>query len=298
MKILKLAFQNFFRNFWLSLTSIVIILLMIFALTFLYSINALGNQALQNISEKMDLGIYFKENINQQTLNEMIAELENCPEIKEIEYLSASDSLVKFKERHQEDPLILKSLEELGENPLGSSLSLKLINPAEHQATLNIVGQKKYQEIIHNQNFYDYQELIALFDNFNNKIYHIGLMISAIFLIITILVIFTAIKMGAISRQKEIKIMRLVGASSFFIRAPFLIEGSLYALTAWLLNLAIVWPLSLFIQPQINNFLQIDFNLFNFLRFQSLQFWISLLVFSVLISMIASSLAVNKYART
>jgi cell division transport system permease protein len=298
MKILKLAFQNFFRNFWLSLTSIVIILLMIFALTFLYSINALGNQALQNISEKMDLGIYFKENINQQTLSEMIAELENCPEIKEIEYLSASDSLVKFKERHQEDPLILKSLEELGENPLGSSLSLKLINPAEHQATLNIVGQKKYQEIIHNQNFYDYQELIALFDNFNNKIYHIGLMISAIFLIITILVIFTAIKMGAISRQKEIKIMRLVGASSFFIRAPFLIEGSLYALTAWLLNLAIVWPLSLFIQPQINNFLQIDFNLFNFLRFQSLQFWISLLVFSVLISMIASSLAVNKYART
>lgn len=298
MKILKLAFQNFFRNFWLSLTSIIIILLMIFALTLLYSINALGNQALQNISEKMDLGIYFKENLNQQTLNEMITELENCPEIKEIEYLSANDSLIKFKERHQEDPLILKSLEELGENPLGSSLSLKLINPAEHQVTLNIVGQEKYQEIIHNQNFYDYQELIALFDNFNNKIYHIGLIISAIFLIITILVIFTAIKMGAISRQKEIKIMRLVGASSFFIRAPFLIEGSLYALTAWLLNLAIVWPLSLFIQPQINNFLQIDFNLFNFLRFQSLQFWISLLVFSILISMIASSLAVNKYART
>ncbi|MCF7907178.1 permease-like cell division protein FtsX [Patescibacteria group bacterium] len=298
MKILKLAFQNFFRNFWLSLTSIIIILLMIFVLTFLYSINALGNQALQNISDKMDLGIYFKENINQNILNEMIAELESCPEVKEIEYLNSADSLIKFKERHQEDTLILKSLEELGENPLGSSLSLKLIDPTKHQTTLAIVGQEKYQEIIHNQNFYDYQELIALFNNFNNKIYHLGLVVSGIFLIITILVIFTAIKMGAISRQKEIKIMRLVGASSSFIRAPFLIEGSLYALTAWLLNLALIWPLSLFIQPQINNFLQIDFDLFYFLRFQSLQFWIILLIFSILISMMASFLAVNKYART
>jgi cell division transport system permease protein len=271
---------------------------MIFTLTLLYSINALGDQALKNISSKMDLGIYFKENINQNILNEMITELENCPEIKEIKYLSSADSLTQFKEKHQEDPLILKSLEELGENPLGSSLSLKLVDPAKHQTTLAIVSQEKYQEIIHNQNFYDYQELITLFNNFNNKIYHLGLVISAIFLAIAILVIFTAIKMGAISRQKEIKIMRLVGASSSFIRAPFLIEGALYALTAWLLNLALIWPLSLLIQPQINNFLQIDFNLFNFLRFQSLQFWTILLFFSILISMVASFLAVNKYTRT
>lgn len=297
MRIIKLAFQNFFRNFWLSLTSIVIILLMLFTLTLLYSINILGNQALNNVASKMDLGIYFKDNIDQSQLNDLRLELENCNEIREINYLSPEESLAQFKERHQEDSVILNSLEELNDNPLGAVISLKFQNPAEYQETMRIINQEQYQDLIHNQNFYDYEELIKIFDKFNKKIYQIGLIISGLFLLISVLVIFTAIKLGAISRQEEIKIMRLVGASSWFIRSPFLIEGSLYALVAWILNILLIWPLSIFIQPQIENFLQMDFNLFFYLQNQSMEFWSALLIFAVIVSAVASSLAVNRYTK-
>jgi len=298
MKIIKLAFQNFFRNFWLSLTSIVIILLMLFTLTLLYSVSILGTQALDNIAAKMDLGIYFKDNIDQNELNILKLELENCDEIKEINYLSPEESLAQFKKKHEGDSIILNSLEELNGNPLGAVISVKFQNPAEYQKTMEIVNQERYQGLIHDQNFYDYEELIQVFNKFNKKIYHIGLVISGLFLLIAILVIFTAIKLGAISRKKEIRIMRLVGASSWFIRAPFLIEGSLYALVAWILNVAIIWPLSIFIQPQIKNFMQMDFSLSLYLQHQSLEFWLALLVFAVIISMIASTLAINKYTKT
>jgi len=298
MKIVKLALQNFFRNFWLSLTSIVIILLMLFTLTLLYSISILGTQAMNNIATKMDLGVYFKDNIDQNKLNTFRLELENCNEIKEIKYLSPEESLAQFEERHQEDTIILNSLEELNENPLGAVISVKFQNPSKYQKTMEIINQEQYQELIHNQNFYDYEELIKIFNKFNQKIYNIGLIISGLFLLIAILVIFTAIKLGAISRKKEIRIMRLVGASSWFIRAPFLIEGSLYAFSAWILNIGLIWPLSIFIQPQIKDFLQMDFNLSLHLQNESLEFWIALLIFAIVVSMIASALAVNKYTKT
>ena len=298
MKIIKLAFQNFFRNFWLSLTSIVIVLLMLFTLTLLYSVSVLGTQALDNIAAKMDLGIYFKDNIDQNELNALKLELKNCNEVREINYLSPEESLSQFKEKHEEDSVILNSLEELNENPLGAVISLKLQNPAEYQETMKIINQERYQDLIHNQNFYDYEKLIEIFNKFNKKIYYIGLIISGLFLLIAVLVIFTAIKLGAISRKKEIRIMRLVGASSWFIRAPFLIEGSLYAFTAWLLNIGIIWPLSIFIQPQIKNFLQMEFSLFLYLQNESLEFWLALLIFAVIVSMVASSLAINKYTKT
>jgi len=297
MKIIKLAFQNFFRNFWLSLTSIIIIFLMLFSLTLIYSLSTLGKQVLENIATKMDLGIYFKDNIDQNKLNAIKTELKNCKEIKEIRYLSPEDSLSQFKERHKEDSIILNSLKELNGNPLGAVISVKFRNPAKYQETMKIINQERYQNLIHDQNFYDYEKLIKTFNKFNQKIYHIGLIISESFLLIAILVIFTAIKLGAISRKKEIKIMRLVGASSWFIRAPFLIEGSLYAIVAWILNIAIIWPLSAFIQPQIKNFLQIDFSLFFYLQHQSLNFWIALLIFAVIISIMASALAINKYTK-
>ncbi len=297
MKIIKLAFQNFFRNFWLSLTSIIIILLMLFSLTLLYGVNIIGSQALDNIATKMDLGIYFKNNIDQNELNALKLEIENCSEVKEINCLDPEESLAQFKEKHKEDPIILNSLEELNENPLGAVISIKFRDPIKYQETIKIINREQYQNLIHNQNFYDYEKLIEIFNKFNKKIYYIGLFISGLFLLITILVIFTAIKLGAISRQKEIRIMRLVGASSWFIRAPFLIEGSLYALVAWILNIGIIWPLSIFIQPQVENFLQINFNLSLYLQNQSIEFWIALLAFSVIISMIASTLAINKYTK-
>ncbi len=298
MKIIKLAFQNFFRNFWLSLTSIVIILLMLFTLTLLYSINVLGTQALDNIASRMDLGIYFKNNIDQNELNIFKSELENCDEIKEINYLSPEDALAQFKKKHQKDPIILNSIEELNENPLGAVISVKFRNPGKYQKTMRIVNQERYQSLIHDQNFYDYEELIKIFNKFNQKIYHVGLVVSGLFLIIAILVIFTAIKLGAISRKKEIRIMRLVGASSWFIRAPFLIEGSLYAIVAWILNIGLIWLFSIFIQPQIKNFLQMDFNLSLYLRTQSLEFWLTLLIFSIIVSVVASASAINKYTKT
>lgn len=297
MQFFKLALQNFFRNFWLSLTSIIIVLLMLFSLSLVYGFNTLGQQILNSFKNKMDLGIYLKQNIDLNQLNLLRSELENMPEVKEIHYLNPEESLERFKARHEHDPLILKSLKELNENPLGGALTLKFYNPSEYQKVISVINRPTYQALIQDQNFYDYQELIQAFNKFNQRVARTGLGVSGFFVLITILVIFNTIKLGALSRKREIKIMRLVGASAWAIRSPFLVEGSLYALVAWIINAAVIIPLVYFAQPYLQQFLELDFNLFIDIKAGALYFWLGLLIFALIISLIGSSLAIKKYLK-
>ena len=297
MRFFRLALQNFFRNFWLSITSIIIILLMLFSLSLVYGFNILGQQILSSFKDKMDLGVYLNQNIDLNQLSLLRSELENMDEIKEVYYLTPEESLKNFKEKHVNDPLILKSLEELNENPLGGALTLKFHDPSNYEKVVLVINRPVYSALIRDKNFYDYQELILGFNQFNQKIIGVGLGISGIFALITILVIFTTIKLGALSRRREIKIMRLVGASAWAIRTPFLIEGSLYAFVAWIINSALIIPLTYFSQPYLQKFIGLDFNLFIYLKTNVFYFWFSLLLFALIISLAGSSLAIKKYLK-
>ena len=297
MRIFKLAIQNSFRNFWLSAISIIIIFLMLFSLSLIYSINIIGQEILTSFKGKMDLGIYLKQNINENTVNLLRQELESMPEVKEVYYLTPEQSLEQFKQRHKNNPLILKSLEELKENPLGAAIILKFYDPADYSKVISVINRPEYQDLIQNQDFYDYQKLIQSFNKFNQKIYYAGLCISGLFVFIAILVIFNTIKLGALSRQKEIKIMRLVGATSWSIRTPFLMESSFYALIAWILNLGVLLGLAIIAQPYIQQFLELEFNFYFYLKTKGLIFLLGLLVYAIIISIIGSSLAIKKYLK-
>jgi len=297
MRFFRLALQNFFRNFWLSLTSIIIILLMLFSLSLVYGFNTLGQQILSSFKNKMDLGVYLNQNIDLNQLSLLRSELENMNEVKEVYYLTPEESLENFKEKHVNDPLILKSLKELNENPLGGALTLKFHDPSDYEKVISVINRPVYSALIRDQDFYDYQELISVFNQFNQKITRAGLSISGIFALITILVIFTTIKLGALSRRREIKIMRLVGASAWSIRTPFLIEGGLYALVAWIINSVLIIPLIYFFQPYFQKFIELDFNLFIYLKTSAFYFWFSLLLFALIVSLVGSSLAIKKYLK-
>ncbi|MCH7759172.1 FtsX-like permease family protein [Patescibacteria group bacterium] len=297
MRIIKSALQNSFRNPWLSVTSILITFLMLFSISILYGINIIGQQILDSFKNKMDLGIYLKQNVNENTVNLLRSELENLEQVKELRYLTPEQSLKEFEQRHQNNPLILKSLKELEENPLGVTITLKFYDPADYQLALSIIDKPEYTELIQEQDFYDYQKLIQGFNTFTQKISYVGLGMSGFFIFIAILIIFNTIKLGALSRQEEIKIMRLVGGTSWFIRAPFLIESSFYALVAWLLNLGVILLIAFYSNTYIQQFLELDFNLYLHLTTKGLIFLIGLLIYALIISMIGSSLAIKKYLK-
>jgi cell division transport system permease protein len=293
----RLAIQNSFRNFWLSLTSVFIMFLMLFSLSLVYGFSVAGQRVIDSFKEKMDLGIYLKPNSGADQIDLLKTAIENTNKVKSVVYLSPDDSLQNFEKKHQNDPLILKSLEELKENPFGGVLIIKFYNPSDYPKIISVIDQSEYQDLIQSQDFYDYENLIQSFDKLSQKIYLAGIIVSGFLALIAILVVFTTIKLAAFSRKKEIRIMRLVGASNWTIRGPFLIESFLYALISWILAIAATLCLSYFSTLKLQNFLELDFDIFNYFKTQAIYFWLGLFVFSLFVSLVSSVLALKKHLK-
>jgi len=172
-----------------------------------------------------------------------------------VEYVSAEEALERFKERHQDNPILMQSLQELDANPLEPSLNIKAQVASQYEAIVNFFNQDKYQEIIDKINYLENRAVIARLASITRTIRQSGFIILAILVALAVLVSFNTIRLTIYSARKEIKVMKLVGASNWFVRGPFIVEGTLYGLIAALITLVILYPLLWYLSPKITAYL-------------------------------------------
>lgn len=259
---IKWAFRSFFRHFGLSFITIIIITLSLLSLNLLLFINLTGRMMVANFQDRVDITIYLKDGLGQEKVDSFLAEIRTEPEVKEIVYLSPEDSLAEFKERHRGDEFILKSLEIIGKNPLGATVVLRARSIDDYPTVLEKISDRRYDQYIEEKDFFEHQKIINVVNDVSQKIYFVGLLVLAIFTFISGVAIFNSIRLTIYTREEEIKIMRLIGATSSFARFPLVIENILYGFFAWLINLGIFILIFKFGLEGIINFLGIEKELF------------------------------------
>ncbi len=292
------AIRSFFRHFGLSFVTTIIIAISLFSLTVLLFLNILAKILIKNLENRIDITVYLKENLSQEEVENFKNYLAGQPEVKEIIYLNPNEVLEKFKERHKKEEIVLKSLQILEKNPFGGVLILRASSIKDYPILLEKINDPTYEKIIQEKNFYEYQKIISIVKSISQKIYFGGLLIVLIFTIISIVAIFNSIRLTVYLRKEEIKIMRLIGATSSFARAPFIIENIFYGLFAWLINLLIFLLIFKFALEKIINFLEIEKNLFFSYQKEIIYSFIGVLIFSLFLTLISSWLAVRKYIKT
>lgn len=295
---IRWAWQNFFRQFWLSFVTIIIISLNLFSLTLLLNLRLVIDAVIKNFQERVDINIYLKPKISEEERINFENFLSNLPQTKEVVYISPSEALEKFKEKHKQNELIIKSLEVLKENPLGGTLIVRAKSIEDYQVILETINQPRFDPLIQEKDFREPQKIIALIKDISKKISFTGFIIVAIFTFIAIVAIFNSIRLTIYSREEEIKIMRLVGATGGLTRLQFIIESIFYAVGAWLVNLIIFIFIFKFSSPRLNQFLEIDKNLFSIYHQEIIYSFLGVLIFAILLSTVSSSLAVKKYIKT
>ena len=122
---------------------------------------------------------------------------------------------------------------------------------------------------------------------------------TGLFILISIVVIFNTIRMSIYTRQSEIQIMKLVGASNIVVRTPFVIESVLYSLAAVLIVVAIIYPLLDFIQPSLNMYFE-DIQAVNIAKYfkdNYIQIFGTQFLGLALINMISTAVAIRKHLK-
>lgn len=295
IRVLKFAFRNFWRNVWLSVATVSIIVLTLISVSFLVFLNVLTTEAIEAVKERIDVSVYFKPEVTPQEVKAIQEKLATSDKIKTITYVSREDSLTLLKQRHEEDVLVAESLKELGGNPLGDTLVIKAYDIAYYPTILQALEASQYQGLIEDKNYKDNQLFLSKIHSVTDKVKRVGWIMSEVFVVIAILIVFNTIRIAIYTHSEEINIMKLVGADNWFIRAPFLVESLMYAFVAAVLCLVLLVPVLKLIDPYILSFFDNGFSMSAYYVSNLWQFAGWLFLGTLVLTLLTSFLAVGRY---
>lgn len=295
-RIFKAGLVSFWRNGWLSSAAVAVMALSLFVITALLLSNVAADSLLGQLENKVDISVYFKQEVAENDILKVKSELETLGEVREVGYVSAETALEQFKTRHKENSVLLQSLEELGSNPLEASVTIKAAQASQYEAISLFLENGRYKHLIDKVNFRQNQTMIDKLTAIIGASRRAGIAASLALIAIAVLVTFNTIRLAIFTSREEISVMRLVGASNWHIRGPFIIEGVLYGAGGSLLALLILLPITNAISPFLFNFTQsIDIWQYvkdNFWAIAALQ-----TVIGVFLGITSSSIAIRRYLK-
>jgi cell division transport system permease protein len=228
----KESFINFWRNGWLSVAAVSVLVLALFVIGSVLTTGLVADDVLKNVESKVNISVYFKSDVSEEKILENKKDLESFKEISSVEYVSKEEALEIFKRDNADEPVIMESLDEIGENPLLSSLIIKANNPSQYWAISNYISDASFKDDVGRVNYGKNRELINHLNGIISQIKKVGLVLAGIFGVVSILIIFNTIRITIYTHKQEIEVMRLVGSSNLFIRLPFIFEGIIYGVIA------------------------------------------------------------------
>ena len=297
-RVTKFAFQNFWRNFWLSIVTISMLVLTLLTINILLVLNHVTNQAISFVEDRIEVSVYFHEATEEETVGSAVDYLRSLAQVKDVKTISADEAYEQFAERHKDDQAIMDSLAELGDNPFGPTLVVKAFSAEDFDLIIEALDNPKFRDAIREKDFSDYETLVGKIENTTSKIRTFGVGMSIIFFLIAVLIIFNTVRIGIFVHREEIGIMKLVGASNWFVRAPFILEAILLSLIAVALVAVILYPTLAVLEPKFDFYFGgqgsgvIEYFEQNGLKI----FGIQLLVM-IALTMISTSMAMRKYLK-
>lgn len=296
-RIIKFAIQGFWRNIWLSLITISMMILALISMNFLFVLNVMAKSAVKLVQERIDMSVYFKDDTDESIIKEVKNKLLTLAEVERVEYTSKDEALEEFRKKHKSDRLILEALEETGGNPLVGTLKIKSKNISDYQVILDFIDNSKYNQYVSDKNFDDHKDFTNQIYSISRTINTIGIILFSIFSAISILIVFNTIKLNIYAHREEIAVMKYVGASNFFITSPYILEAIIYSCISFILSTLIMFFSIDFIQPYIVDYFQGAINLPLYFINNSIIIFGSELGVSILLTILASALAVRKYLK-
>lgn len=245
MKLLKLwrtfkeGFRNYYRNGLLTVATVSVLALSLYVVGFVLARGTITEQLLKQTEDKINVSVYFNPEVEEAKILEIKSTLEKYQEIKSIEYVSKNEALDEFLQGN-EDNIIRQALEEIGDNPLLSSLVITAREAYQYEIISDAIERAEFHDQINRINYQKNKEIIAKINNALDSERRQGIIAGIIFIIIAVLITFNTIRLTMFSHRQEFEIMRLVGASNMYVRMPFVFEGIFYGTTAAIISMILL----------------------------------------------------------
>ena len=306
-RVLKYGAKSFVRNTWLSIAAIAIMAVTLIVLSAtLIATHAMGT-AINKVEQQVDMSIYLEQEATQDQIDRIVGRMVQLETVIEVNYTSPeeanNEAIDKIIERsnsmsEEEKKTYRQNLLE-APNKMPWTLNVKLLNLNNTQELENFVNNDDdIQQLLYPNKKPSYasehRETIDRIAGVMSRIELIGLIAAGVFALIAILVVFNTIRMAIYNRKEEIYMMRLVGASRWFIVGPFVVEASLYGIIAAIISGSLTYVAAYGLRSNFGSILDPTLDIMG-------QYWYlaacSLLVAGIMIGVVSSLLATRKYLK-
>jgi cell division transport system permease protein len=233
-RIIKNGAQGFIRNASLSVAAVAVMVITLTIVLFSLIANSTFSHTIAQITDKIDISIYLKDDITEPQRQELVSDLENVGNVRSVAYVSKEEARKNFS---QDNPEQLSALVQI-DNPLPASLRVKPRDPNKIEDIRTFIETAEVKQLQSAPTSYsgERKEAIDKITKATTFFRQAGIVGMVIFTIVSMLIIFNTIRMTIFNRRDELQIMRLLGASTVYIRGPFIVETILYGVIAAFLS--------------------------------------------------------------
>lgn len=241
--------RNYKRNGWLTAATVVVLTLSLFIVSLTAILGITAGAILDTMQKKISINVSFNMDVPEERILSIKKDLEKYREVESIKYTSRDQALEDFRATESNQAVIKQALDELGENPLLASLSIRAKDSGQYQLIAEAVAQSSFREDVYSINYEKNKRAIERLNIIKKVSKNIGLVLGSILAGVALLITFNTVRINMHSRKGEFEIMRLVGASNTYVRMPSIFEGMLYGLTAAAVTVVLLFVTIQFVSP-------------------------------------------------
>ncbi len=295
---LKESVTSFRRNWVMSLGAVITIYLSLLLVGLSMVTGYLVSEVVRSVEDKVSIQIFLKDGAATEDVEALQGWLLRDELVEAVNYVSKEQALDRFKEEMAGSPEIIDSMRE---NPLPASLDVTLNDPRTVQEMVErIKAQELFVQVCDRpddpeQSLKYGQQIVDRLFAFTRIVRLVGVVFVAMLGSVSLIFINNTIRLAIYARRKEIGIMRLVGASNSFIRAPFLLEGVLQSLIGAGIAILTIVAVQAAVLPRLQEalpFLPVDISPTAMLQLSAV-----LLGAGMLIGLLGSGFALRRYLK-
>ena len=296
-RIIKAGFTNFVRNGVLSFASTTIMVLTLLTLSLFFIVNVALNTGIKSIQDKIDVSAYLQDTAKESQVLELQNSLAQISEVKAVKYVSKAEALDRYKAQNANNQKLLESLQGI-DNPLPASLEVKVNDPSNLDQVTAVFDNETFKPIVKKVSYKENKAVIDRLFAATNFIKKVGVAATTAFALVALIIVFNTVRIAIFSQKDDIEIMKLVGATNWYIRGPFIFEGALYGIIATLITMVALGAILYYTGPSLSSYFGgagTDFT--SYLNNNAWVIFGIQIFIGVLIGTASSALALRKYLK-
>lgn len=294
-----LGLVNVVRNSFVSFSVIFIMTVSLFIVGFSLLFGQVMDDVTEELKNKVDVTAYFVTDTPEEQILVFRDRLEELSQVREVFYVSQETALEEYRKRHENDLDILRGLEILEDNPFRARLSIRAQQAGDFESIVRFLQNEDILSdnpitVIDKIDFYQNRQVIMRLSSVVDTATLLTRIVIALLVFISFIIVFNIIRLIIYLSREEIKVMRLIGAEDWYIRAPFLVSGGIYGLVGSIVATVLLYPISYWLSPVVERFFEGQ-GLFSYYVSEFFMLVLILTALGVFVGIFSSYLSTHRY---